>query len=322
MKDYSNYKTEINMTDYSAIFHFNQQLEQEGTYIKINNKESIDIDENEYKYRGIIRNSGTQNDDQDEFRIILFDKLLGIKRGDYATYLDDEYIIVSNIDKDNPYYNSTKLTLCNQTISWKDEKGKVYCYPCNIQNDSYGAKILLSNDAFGEVSQKCKVTIQNNKDTLKFLRPDFRFILSNSDTDIYKVGTRDIGIDSGIITLTCSKDVLKNEDDLENNIAYNGVANNETDDNDGEQTETTYVITGNTNLIKDKQQVYELNEEVQGVEWVLDEVSIEAELAEIISQDDKTCILSTSCGDGEPVTLSCYLNGKEMASIDLICTRK
>lgn len=320
MKDYSNYKTEINMTDYSANFHFNQQLKQEGTDIKINNKESINIDEKEYRYRGIIRNSGTQNDDQDEFRIILFDKLLGIKRGDYATYLDDEYIIVSNIDKDNPYYNSTKLTLCNQTISWKDENGKVYCYPCSINNDSYGAKIVTGSDVFGEISQKCKVVIQNNEDTLKFLRPNFRFILSHSDTDVYVVNTRDVGIDNGILTLICSKDVLKNEDDLENNIAYNGKVNNET--NNDEPQDTTYTITGNTNLIKGKQQTYELNEEVQGVEWVLDEVSIEAELAEIVSQDNKTCILSTSCGDGEPVTLSCYLNNKEIANIDLICVRK
>ena len=163
------------------------------------------------------------------------------------------------------------------------------------------------------------MVIQNNEDTLKFLRPNFRFILSHSDTDVYVVNTRDVGIDNGILTLICSKDVLKNEDDLENNIAYNGVVN-ETD-NDNPQ-DTTYVITGNINLIKDKQQTYELNEEIQGIEWVLDEISIKAELAEIISQDDKTCILSTSCGDGEPVTLSCYLNGKEMASIDLICTRK
>lgn len=320
MKDYKNYKTEINMTDYSANFHFNQQLKQEGTYIKINNKKSIDIDEKEYKYRGIIRNSGTQNDDQDEFRIILFDKVLGIKRGDYATYLEDEYIIVSNIDKDNPYYNSTKLTLCNQTISWKDSNGKTYTYPCNIGNDSYGSKILLNNDAYGEVSQKCKVIIQNNEDTLKFLRPDFRFILSHSDTDIYKVGTRDVGIDNGIITLTCSKETKKDEDDLENNIAYNGLITVDTDDDKPQ--DTTYTITGSANLIKGKQQTYELSQEVQGVEWKLDEMSINAELAEIVSYDNKTCILTTTCGDGEPVTLSCYLDDKEIASINLTCTRK
>lgn len=265
-----------------------------------------------------IRVVNVDNDSDAKKIYILPNDILDV--GDYL-FFDKYWWIIDGFNNNLPSPCGTSLK-CNQTISWKDENGKIYRYPCNIQNDSYGAKILLSNDAFGEVSQKCKVIIQNNEDTLKFLRPDFRFILSNSDTDIYKVGTRDVGIDNGIITLTCSKDVLKDEDDLENNIAYNGVTNNETDNNDSEQTETTYIITGSPKLIKDKQQTYELNEEIQGIEWVLDEVSIEAELAEIVSQDNKTCILTTICGDGEPVTLSCYLNNKEITNIDLICVRK
>lgn len=265
-----------------------------------------------------IRVVNVDNDSDAKKIYILPNDILDV--GDYL-FFDKYWWIIDGFNNNLPSPCGTSLK-CNQTISWKDENGKIYRYPCNIQNDSYGAKILLSNDAFGEVSQKCKVIIQNNEDTLKFLRPDFRFILSNSDTDIYKVGTRDVGIDNGIITLTCSKDVLKDEDDLENNIAYNGVTNNETDNNDSEQTETTYIITGSPKLIKDKQQTYELNEEVQGIEWRLDQMSIDAELAEIVSQDNKTCILSTSCGDGEPVTLSCYLNNKEIANIDLICVRK
>lgn len=265
-----------------------------------------------------IRVVNVDNDSGAKKIYILPNDILDV--GDYL-FFDKYWWIIDGFNNNLPSPCGTSLK-CNQTISWKDENGKIYRYPCNIQNDSYGAKILLSNDAFGEVSQKCKVIIQNNKDTLKFLRPDFRFILSNSDTDIYKVGTRDIGIDSGIITLTCSKDVLKDEDDLENNIAYNGVTNNETDNNDSEQTETTYTITGNPKLIKGKQQTYELNEEVQGIEWRLDQMSIDAELAEIVSQDNKTCVLTTTCGDGEPVTLSCYLDNKEIASIDLICARK
>lgn len=265
-----------------------------------------------------IRVVNVDNDSDAKKIYILPNDILDV--GDYL-FFDKYWWIIDGFNNNLPSPCGTSLK-CNQTISWKDENGKIYRYPCNIQNDSYGAKILLSNDAFGEVSQKCKVIIQNNEDTLKFLRPDFRFILSNSDTDIYKVGTRDVGIDNGIITLTCSKDVLKDEDDLENNIAYNGVTNNETDNNDSEQTETTYIITGSPKLIKDKQQTYELNEEVQGIEWRLDQMSIDAELAEIVSQDNKTCILTTICGDGEPVTLSCYLNNKEITNIDLICVRK
>lgn len=263
-----------------------------------------------------IRVIGVDNDFDKKKIYILPNDILDV--GDYL-FFDKYWWIIDEFNVNLPSPCGTSLK-CNQTISWKDSNGKVYCYPCNIGNDSYGSKILLSNDAYGEVSQKCKVIIQNNEDTLKFLRPDFRFILSHSDTDIYKVGTRDVGIDDGIITLTCSKETKKDEDDLENNIAYNGLITIDTDDDKPQ--DTTYTITGNTNLIKGKQQTYELNETVQGVEWKLDEMSINAELAEIVSYDNKTCILTTTCGDGESVTLSCYLDNKEIASIDLTCTRK
>lgn len=297
--------------------------------VRINTSDAIDVfvNNNETIIKSVIdiKKKYTASADQEE-TIQTYPNL--IKTGDYLKFSRNEtdnlnsYIITSEINKHNGYDEGV-FVKCNQTISWKDSNGKIYCYSCKVDNDSYGAKILLSNDAFGEVSQKCKVIIQNNEDTLKFLRPDFRFILANSDTDIYKIGTRDIGIDNGIITLTCSKEAKKDEDDLENNIAYNGIINNETntDDNDEVQ-DKTYTITGNIKLIKDKQQTYELNEEVQGIEWKLDEVSIVAELAEIVSQDNKMCILKTTCGDGEPVKLSCYLDNKEIASIDLTCMRK
>lgn len=246
-----------------------------------------------------------------------------LDEGDYL-FFDEYWWLIDgfNINLASPSGTSLK---CNQTISWKDKNGEIYCYPCNIDNDAYGSKIVTTADIYGEVSQKCKVIIQNNEDTLNFLRPNFRFILSNSDTDVYKINTRDVGIDNGVLTLICSKDVKIDEDDLENNIAYNGATNNETNTNDNDNDdiqEITYTITGNIKLIKDQQQTYELNEEVQGIEWKLDEVSIVAELAEIVSQDNKMCILKTTCGDGEPVKLSCYLNNKEIASIDLTCMRK
>ena len=293
--------------------------------VRVNTSDAIDvfINKNEASIKSVIdiKRKYTASAEQEE-TIQTYPNL--IKTGDYLKFARNKtdslnnYIITSEINKYNGYDEGVFLK-CNQTISWKDSSGKVYCYPCNVQNDSYGAKILLSNDAFGEVSQKCKVTIQNNEDTLKHLRPDFRFILASSDTDIYKVGTRDVGIDNGIITLTCSKEAKKDEDDLKNNIAYNGMTNNEIDNGNSEQ---IYTITGSSKLIKGKQQTYELNEEVQGIEWKLDEMSVDSELAEIVSYDNKTCILTTDCGDGEPVTLSSYLNDKEVASIDLICVRK
>ena len=42
MRDFKNYKThiEFDMRDYSGKFHFNEQLKQEGSFIKLNELEN------------------------------------------------------------------------------------------------------------------------------------------------------------------------------------------------------------------------------------------------------------------------------------------
>ena len=84
-----------------------------------------------------------------------------------------------------------------------------------------------------------------------------------------------------------------------------------------------YEISGNTNLIMDKQTTYTISPSLpSNYSWELDELSIEVELAEIVNSNESECILTTTCGDGEPVTLSAKANGVVVASIDLMCTRK
>lgn len=88
--------------------------------------------------------------------------------------------------------------------------------------------------------------------------------------------------------------------------------------------QVTYIINGNTNLIKGKQTTYTISPDLptDNYSWELDEMSVEAELAEIVSSNQSQCILTTSCGDGEDVTLSAKVDGIVVASIDLTCTRK
>lgn len=85
-----------------------------------------------------------------------------------------------------------------------------------------------------------------------------------------------------------------------------------------------YEITGNTNLVKGKQQTYTISPDLptDNYSWELDEMSVEVELAEIVNSNQSQCILTTTCGDGETVTLSAKANGVVVASIDLTCVRK
>lgn len=86
----------------------------------------------------------------------------------------------------------------------------------------------------------------------------------------------------------------------------------------------TYTISGNPKLIKDKQTTYTIspNLPTDNYSWELDEMSVEVELAEIVNSNQSQCILTTTCGDGETVTLSAKANGVVVASIDLTCVRK
>jgi hypothetical protein len=76
MKNYSNYKKhiEVDMVKYSGDFHFKEQLKQEGTDIKINEKSTQLIDSVDTNIRAIVRNSGVENKEANEERSIMIGK--------------------------------------------------------------------------------------------------------------------------------------------------------------------------------------------------------------------------------------------------------
>lgn len=87
--------------------------------------------------------------------------------------------------------------------------------------------------------------------------------------------------------------------------------------------QANYTISGSVKLLKDKQTVYTINPSLpSNYSWELDEMSVDLEIAEIVNSNQSQCILTTTSGDGEPVTLNAKANGTIVASIDLTCLRK
>jgi hypothetical protein len=169
MKSFKNYKkhVEVDMVKYSGDFHFNEQLRQEGTNIKINNKDSQIIDNVNKTIRAIVRNYGSEFNESKEERSVMIDKKYDYKAGDYVEYLDDMYLTNTAIDKDNPFFNTTKITRCNYDLKWMDENG-LHEQPCIVINNTKytgGTKSLITGVT--EVDAMVNITIQANENTNK-----------------------------------------------------------------------------------------------------------------------------------------------------------
>lgn len=287
MKDYSNYRNYLNvdMRKYSGEILFKEHLKQEGMYVKINGNENTIIGNNEVPYFLIVRNYGIEHKEGLEERLLIFGKEFNIKTGDYIDYLDEKYIINSHVDKDNPFRDSCKIILCNQTIHWKDSLGE-HTYPCYSTNSAYGSKITATNDYVPEVDTKDKIYVQYNEIT-KNIDFGYRFMFNHSKKDIFKVTDFDSGNMTGLIILTCEKDSYLPEDDLENNLCHIENVSKDTPTNP-----TTYNIIGEDEIKQNIEYTYSLDN--GNCTWEIDEESLNVDIAEIISFDDNSCIIKAS----------------------------
>lgn len=218
-----------------------------------------------------------------------------IKTGDYAKFKMNEndivhnYIITSAIEKKNGYDEGVIIE-CNQTLKWKDKNNNIHEYPCVSKNDSYGSKLVLNNDMIQNISSKTKITVQYNEYT-KTIGKDTRFIFSHSEEDIYKSADINRSINEGIITITCDKSELRNEDSLENNLAFNDYSSVVLPDIPIDTTNpnnpTVYSIIGEENIKVNTNKTYNINPIITDCIWSIDDESI----ATIVSQSNGSCII-------------------------------
>jgi len=212
-----------------------------------------------------------------------------INSGDYLRFkMNDtdnlnDYIITSPIDKKNGYDEGV-FVFCNQILKWKDKDNIIHQYPCVSQNDSYGSKLLNTNEIISLDSSKTKIILQDN-DITRTIEKDMRFLFSNSKEDIFKAVDINKSINKGIITIICNKDLYRNEDDLVNNLAFNNYSH--IDIPIIPPTPTTYSIDGNDSVKVKVNQTYSINPNISCT-WSVDDNTI----ANIVSQSGGSCVIN------------------------------
>lgn len=258
------------------------------------NMEIVDIDT-----RRVSKDKNTYDKD------IYFRPDTIIDVGSYLIY-DDGVYLVDGFNKDyiNPKCMATE---CNQLLSFSFTKNPIYCI---AEGESYGVKITGGTEFNAQVDTKVKVTVQDNEETRK-LKPDHRFIFNHSEYGIYKIG--DITVyKSGLLTLTCQKDQYqKGYDDLENNIAYNGVIPDEPTE---EPKPVAYKILGcdSDNMVINTAEIFTLEPQNNNVEWKLNE-EYEVGVAEIISTNDSSCTVKCLKADNV-FELKALIDNEEVGS--------
>ena len=216
MKDFSNYKkhVEVDMVKYSGTFHFNEQLRQEVSFIKINDNSTQLIDGIETGIRAIVRNHGNEYNESKEERSIMIDKKYAFKSGDYVEYLGDIYLTNNCIDKDNPFFNTAKMTRCNYILKWMHD-GISHEQPCIVINNTKYTGGTKVQNGFTEVSAMVNIVIQNNENTKKISYGKRLYTMKNA----WQVTLIDNITTENTLSWTLGKDSLNSEiDDIENGI--------------------------------------------------------------------------------------------------------
>lgn len=249
MRKFNEYKK-----DYNALLQaqgekvFNVQLKGlEGTSVTIDNVENI---------HALIQNKDNINSEKNEFRNLCVTKDVNVKHGSYVIYDDEYYLVVTDIDN-HYYYKSCKIKKCNNKVKWKDRTGVIYEFPCLLNNDSYGVKVLSDNDYIRTQNIKAQIVIQNNEVTEKII-PDMRFMFNHSEFDIYNVVDINKSITGGLITLTSEKSVLQVEDNLKENLAFSKILSSNNEEVKPPIT-TEYTIIGDDSFKQNETATYNIN---------------------------------------------------------------
>lgn len=220
---------------------------------------------------------------------------------------DSKYWIVLN--EENRTIKSHRayvIEKCNYNIKWYDQYGDLQTKYCVIKSQSSQTGDLFYSQYFAIGDSELAVILPNDSDTNIFSR-DFRFIISGTP---YKISSIINDFETeGLFYLIVTEDQVKENDDLENNIAQSNYAY---DINDSPVTSGyDIIINGEVNVkLYDTNTfscvVYNNGTEVsENVTWTLSDPD-----ASIISQDETSCIIK---GDAiGTCTLKCELDSDSL----------
>ena len=140
------------------------------------------------------------------------------KRVSSGAYLkfDDDFWIVRSLNKSR-LSPVAELYYCNQRINFPNLKEAV---PCYANSTTFGTKGVTDTDKFYELDSKTRLYIQDNEIT-KQLKLGYRFMFNHRA--VYEITEIESTIYNGLLIITSKLVQLCEMDDLENNLAYNGV---------------------------------------------------------------------------------------------------
>ena len=295
MEKYGGYDKPKNRRVHYGNKIFKEKLRQYGKDITIDRTPCI----------GIIENNQNPYSDNKEDRVLQVGLNTELNRGSYIGYDNSFYLVITGIDKYD-VSKDCKIRKCNQMLKWVTNDGRVIEYPCIISNDAYGSKMNTNNDHLSDIDTKAKIEVQYNSDTREIGR-NHRFLFNNSKYDIFKSLDVNTSIKEGILTIITKKDTYRQEDDLENNIAYNKIENHNEED-------VLYGIIGDDFIKVDTVKEYVINPH-KSVEWEVD-----SEVAEICSCGDNSCEVLAKVRD-EVFVLSAWSDNKKISETTISIDR-
>lgn len=148
------------------------------------------------------------------------------KIGDYVHWKYDHislstWLLIS-MDTQHLYDVRGRMMLCNNRLKWIDENGKVKSYECVFQDSLTYASFKYGESGVIQVNGTIAVLVPQNKDTRTIYRNQ-RFIF---DGIPYVVNNFIRSVNSNFLELYMFETQRLDQDDLINNIAYNGIEEN------------------------------------------------------------------------------------------------
>lgn len=144
------------------------------------------------------------------------------KIGDYIHWKYDHQNystwLLFSFDTQHLYNMRGRMMLCNNYLKWVDEEGKLYSYECVFQDSLTYSSFKYGEKGITQVNGTIGVLVQQNEDTRKIYRNQ-RFIF---DGIPYIVNNFIRSVNENFLELDLFETQRLEQDDLINNIAYNG----------------------------------------------------------------------------------------------------
>lgn len=182
------------------------------------------------------------------------------KIGDYIhwkfNHVDFSTWLLISLDTQHLYDVRGRMMLCNNYLKWIDENGKLQSYECVFQDSLTYASFKYGESGVVQVNGTIAVLVPQNNNTRKIYR-DQRFIF---DGIPYVVNNFIRSVNSNFLELYMFETQRLEQDDLVNNIAYNGI-----EENKKPTTSVTTIMPDVNDILEGTTEIFTVQRYINGV---------------------------------------------------------